>query len=120
MVTKGWRKTKVVKKRGQEIQMIACLVCKNWSEYGTPRCPGCNSIFHYEDVSPRPDPTVVLAPQKPSEEVSHIKCPQCGHMEIKDSKFCSECGIKIQNNCPACNKLLSENAKFCSSCGFKL
>lgn len=61
-------------------------------------------------------PTAVM--QTSSEE---IECPNC-HMKIKvGSKFCLECGNKIEIRKPAfcseCGAPIAPGAKFCSGCG---
>lgn len=49
-----------------------------------------------------------------------IKCQNCGFENAEGSKFCEECGTKleIKNKCPNCGYLLSSNVKFCPECGF--
>ena len=63
-------------------------------------------------------------------------CPECGEkMElvqadtivcpecgntIRKGKFCPECGHKLTSVCPNCGKEVPEGAKFCLECGTKL
>ena len=49
-----------------------------------------------------------------------MKCPNCNEEIEDDSKFCSQCGTKIEQSCPKCNNVISQDAKFCSNCGYKL
>lgn len=51
-----------------------------------------------------------------------MKCPECGNMVQPGSKFCPECGRKmdIAKFCPECGNKVSANNKFCPECGTKL
>lgn len=58
-----------------------------------------------------------------------IICPECGTANLKEAKFCSSCGHKIEriekkpsnkSFCGNCGAELKENALFCSSCGAKI
>ena len=52
-----------------------------------------------------------------------VKCPECGKINLDNSKFCSNCGSELAMNkfmCPNCGKLFSNNEKFCTECGNKL
>lgn len=55
-------------------------------------------------------------------EVIRASCPSCGGALEKNSKFCPECGEKLNlaKFCPECGEKLNDNAKFCISCGTKL
>jgi membrane protease subunit (stomatin/prohibitin family) len=50
-----------------------------------------------------------------------IKCPKCGAATAAASKFCNECGAKIEvaasAPCVKCGATLHPGAKFCSECG---
>ena len=51
-----------------------------------------------------------------------IKCPKCGAATASASKFCNECGAKIEvaaaaAPCVKCGSALHAGAKFCSECG---
>lgn len=47
-----------------------------------------------------------------------IKCPKCGNELPKGSKFCMNCGEKIEElKCKNCGAELTQNAKFCPECG---
>jgi class 3 adenylate cyclase len=46
-----------------------------------------------------------------------MKCPKCQHENPKESKFCLECGKKLELLCPHCGKSLPSTAKFCNQCG---
>lgn len=44
-------------------------------------------------------------------------CQQCGAAIGELTRFCSDCGHKVQKSCPSCAVLLDVTAKFCSECG---
>ena len=48
-------------------------------------------------------------------------CPQCNAPLEKATKFCPECGAKIdpKKHCTECGAELAPNAKFCADCGHK-
>lgn len=49
-----------------------------------------------------------------------MKCPKCQFENPEGSKFCLECGRKIELICPHCDKALLIAAKFCNECGHDL
>jgi len=58
--------------------------------------------------------------------VAVIICPNCNARVPAASKFCLECGTRIEKptpatkNCPKCGHSISATAKFCPECGEKL
>lgn len=51
-----------------------------------------------------------------------IKCPKCGEATSSSSKFCNECGAKIELGgsgvpCVKCSSLVQPGVKFCGECG---
>ena len=46
-----------------------------------------------------------------------MQCPQCGHENSGDAKFCPACGRRLTFTCGACATELSPGAKFCKECG---
>lgn len=55
-----------------------------------------------------------------------IHCNHCKKLIVKDSKFCTFCGNRVDNeldskiNCPNCNALISKDFVFCTNCGFEI
>ena len=49
-----------------------------------------------------------------------MKCLKCQFEIPDDSKFCLECGEKIETTCPQCGKKLPVGSKFCNECGYNL
>ena len=49
-----------------------------------------------------------------------VPCPKCNSGNPKNSKFCNDCGEKLQLECPSCNKVNPLGSKFCNECGEKL
>ncbi len=59
-------------------------------------------------------PKAVVQPEKNKT----IKCPECGHELQEGSKFCMNCGAKIEEiKCKNCGAKLDAGAKFCPECG---
>ncbi len=44
-------------------------------------------------------------------------CPQCRNELPEGSKFCNECGRKLEVGCPECGKSNPPGSKFCLECG---
>src|SRR5262245_20347005 len=49
-----------------------------------------------------------------------MPCPQCNHINPSGTKFCGECGTRLQSLCPACQAANPPTNKFCSECGQRL
>jgi len=49
-----------------------------------------------------------------------MECPSCQYDNPEDSKFCLECGNRLELKCPNCEKKLPIGAKFCNECGQNL
>src|SRR6266436_8059125 len=49
-----------------------------------------------------------------------MECPQCRHANPPETKFCGECGTRLQSFCPACQAVNPPSNKFCSECGQRL
>lgn len=48
-----------------------------------------------------------------------VICPKCGH-NVKDAKFCPNCGNKVILECGKCKKAVPLGTKFCPDCGNKI
>src|SRR3989475_2145287 len=49
-----------------------------------------------------------------------MECPQCRHANPPETKFCGECGTRLQSLCSACQAVNPPTNKFCSECGQRL
>ncbi|MBE9530680.1 MAG: zinc ribbon domain-containing protein, partial [Proteobacteria bacterium] len=49
-----------------------------------------------------------------------MQCPECQFDNPAGSKFCNECGSKLDITCPNCNNLNPAGSKFCNECGHGL
>lgn len=59
-----------------------------------------------------------FAPKSQAKETKKIKCPQCGNEVPEGSKFCGNCGTKVEEVvCKNCGKKLEPDARFCGNCG---
>ncbi len=58
------------------------------------------------------------APQpSPAAQTFSVTCPNCGAKLAENSKFCNQCGAKLNTACPACGAPMTPGSKFCSQCG---
>jgi membrane protease subunit (stomatin/prohibitin family) len=53
-----------------------------------------------------------------------VKCQKCGAANVAESKFCNDCGAKMEAAtasvpCVKCQAALPDGAKFCNQCGAK-
>jgi len=46
-----------------------------------------------------------------------MECPQCKHANPSGTKFCGECGTRLQALCTACKAVNPPGNKFCGECG---
>src|SRR5205807_7893862 len=46
-----------------------------------------------------------------------MACPQCGHPNPADAKFCSDCGAALELRCPRCGRGSARESRFCTECG---
>lgn len=49
-----------------------------------------------------------------------IVCPECEAQIAAGSKFCNQCGAKLESKCPSCGADIAPGSAFCSECGQKL
>ncbi len=98
-------------------------------------CKGCAPDLGVEMAKAQSDKSVeeVYAQACMAEEDKHLdaetwrkgikaSCPACGKSLATDSKFCPDCGAKINDDtqCSKCKTKLSPGAKFCGNCGEKV
>src|SRR6516225_3123326 len=49
-----------------------------------------------------------------------MRCPQCGHENAVEMKFCGECGTHLAVLCRQCRARNAPAQKFCGECGARL
>jgi len=49
-----------------------------------------------------------------------MKCLKCQNEILKEAKFCSDCGSKLEIACSSCGKINPISSKFCIECGHKI
>src|SRR5215469_6975791 len=49
-----------------------------------------------------------------------MRCPQCGHENAAEMKFCGECGTRLAVLCRQCGARNAPAQKFCGECGARL
>jgi class 3 adenylate cyclase/tetratricopeptide (TPR) repeat protein len=49
-----------------------------------------------------------------------MRCPQCGHENAVEMKFCGECGTRLAVPCRECGARNAPAQKFCGECGARL
>jgi class 3 adenylate cyclase/tetratricopeptide (TPR) repeat protein len=49
-----------------------------------------------------------------------MECPQCGHINRSEARFCEACGTSLARHCPNCRQEVRPEAKFCDQCGYAL
>src|SRR5882724_358283 len=49
-----------------------------------------------------------------------MECPQCRRANPPETKFCGECGTRLQSLCSACHTVNPATNQFCSECGQRL
>ncbi len=70
------------------------------------------------------NPVIITPPPASNASPSTEKCANCGAAISADSKFCNQCGQKIQtaqekiNHCLRCSAALDAEDKFCTNCGY--
>lgn len=93
-----------------------CQNCGNIQSKTIKRCLKCSELI-VVDVD---------------NEVNRRLCPNCQSPLEDDQCFCTNCGVKIENDvktemkdelfnkCPNCNADIDDDSVFCTNCGFKL
>jgi len=49
-----------------------------------------------------------------------VKCSRCGHENPDGSRFCAQCGNRLETTCPVCSAPVHSDDRFCNSCGNSL
>src|SRR5262245_38471838 len=49
-----------------------------------------------------------------------MRCPQCGHENAVEMKFCGECGTRLALLCRQCGARNAPAQKFCGECGARI
>jgi class 3 adenylate cyclase/tetratricopeptide (TPR) repeat protein len=49
-----------------------------------------------------------------------IGCPDCGHQNPRDGRFCGECGAELTRTCSSCGRENPAGQRFCNGCGEEL
>jgi class 3 adenylate cyclase/tetratricopeptide (TPR) repeat protein len=49
-----------------------------------------------------------------------LSCPNCGHENTPDAKFCAQCGTALTIACGVCSTVADPGAAFCTNCGAAL
>lgn len=82
--------------------------------------PGSGSGGHYNNHGNQCNNMPM--PNQPVSNQSTINCNKCGSKIPTGSKFCLECGDKVQDAlfCANCGEKVPPNSKFCLKCGNKL
>lgn len=47
-------------------------------------------------------------------------CGKCSTSNLRNAKFCNNCGMKLINECSKCNTINPQNSNFCNNCGMSL
>lgn len=81
---------------------------------------GSGSGGHYKNHGNQYDNMPL--PNQPLPNQSIINCSKCSSKIPTGSKFCLECGEKVQDAlfCKNCGERVPPNSKFCLKCGNKL
>jgi len=63
----------------------------------------------------------------PMASIGNLVCPTCGKPNKQGTKFCCECGGKLDvpvqpqpRVCPSCKAVVGEGINFCSECGTRI
>lgn len=81
-----------------------------------------------EAIKAAPVATVVLTPEVTvaDETQQGVVCPSCGIVNNAGTKFCRECGAKVEQSapqakvCATCGSQVEDGVKFCCQCGTKV
>lgn len=71
----------------------------------------------YHDVKPEIKDFVNTIKGNESNEVI---CPKCHCANAKESRFCKNCGERLEFTCPHCGSYVGPDSMYCSHCGKKI
>ena len=114
-----------------------CPNCGAGVEFSTEEhgfsCPFCLSKFTEEEIKAANSEETVRERESAREEynaqMNEYQCPNCGAANDPGTKFCRECGAKLETPppaepqkrfCPSCGKEVAPGIKFCPECGQKM
>ncbi|MBQ4324595.1 MAG: zinc ribbon domain-containing protein [Clostridia bacterium] len=103
-----------------------CRYEKQLEEYAIPDMNGAIETFKNTVASLEIPATAAASATTPAiaETSEEIECPNCHAVLGANSKFCPECGTKIEIKkptiCAQCGEPIAESAKFCANCGAKI
>ena len=46
-----------------------------------------------------------------------MRCPDCGHDNLRGTRFCVQCGTRLPVVCPNCGAAIVPGNRFCGQCG---
>lgn len=81
-----------------------------------------------EAIKADPAAPIVVVPEATVQDETQqgAVCPSCGSINGVETKFCSQCGTKLEQSapqakvCPSCGAEAAEGVKFCCQCGTKI
>ncbi len=102
-MTKAGYAGKIARYFGRE---YAPAVSKTFNEIASDSREGIGAIAEVIRKAPVGDDTGRL-------------CPECGHSNDYDAKFCAACGrsLPVSITCPDCGEPAAPGARFCDECG---
>jgi adenylate cyclase len=77
-----------------------------------PSCAGSRQIAHAVPLAVSPGAARGDAPS--------MQCSQCQTENLSDSRFCTQCGARLDPACPSCGTTNPPTGRFCRQCGTAL
>lgn len=76
------------------------------------------------EINDLKDSSIPITNNNATSQYTQSVCPNCQTLVNENTKFCPECGQKIEVQkkkfCTECGAVLSDGCKFCSECGHKI
>ncbi|ADL52239.1 zinc ribbon domain-containing protein [Clostridium cellulovorans] len=104
------------RKKGVLGSLLEVIASRSWSSSGFGH-------HHHHVVKPvHTVHTVHTVHNEPAQRQNMTVCNRCNSQIPAGSKFCLQCGEKVQGSafCMECGEKLPANAKFCLNCGKKI